>query len=291
MKRAELRAEDGRDYLMPASMLSLPDEAIAHLAPENASLRQLNQIREDLRSKLGTFVSEQTREAMTEPTAGDRALATIGTHPGTWIGEGLRLLMQFKQFPITMIRRSLNREWNRGEGVDIGGIAQLMISTTLLGYAAMTLKELAKGRNPRQPVEAQDYAKLVFAAMQQGGGLGIYGDFLFGQANRFGGSITGTVLGPTAGTIDQAGQIFQALRDGSPHKTRGQIIAADALRFASQNAPMINLFYTKLAIDHLFIYGLQEAVNPGYLRRYEQRIKRENDQTFWLRPSQAVLGD
>lgn len=291
MRRAELRAEDGRDYLMPGSMLALPDEAIAHLAPENATARQLNQIREDLRSKLGTFVSEQTREAMTEPTAGDRALATLGTHPGTWIGEGLRLLMQFKQFPMTLIRRSLNREWNRGERVDIGGLAQLMISTTLLGYAALTAKEYAKGRNPRAPWETgnpQDYAKTVMAAMQQGGGLGFYGDFLLGQANQFGGGLAGFLGGPAVGTLEQAFQMFQTIRDGGAHKTRGELLGAEGVRFLAQNTPMVNLFYTKLALDHLFIYGLQEAANPGYLRRYEQRVKRDNAQTFWLRPSQAV---
>lgn len=288
MKRATIRAEDERDYLVPGSMLSLPDDAIAHLAPENAGPRQLDAVREELRSKLGTFISEQTREAMTEPTAGDRALATLGTHPGTWIGEGLRLLMQFKQFPVTFIRRTLNREVNRGESTDIGGIAQLMVSTTLLGYAAMTLKELAKGRDPRQPEDAQSYAKTVFAAMQQGGGLGIYGDFLFGQANRFGGGLTGTLLGPAAGTLDQLYNVFTAIRDGAPNKTRGELLAARGLRFATSNAPMVNLFYTKLALDHLFIYGLQEAVNPGYLRRHEQQVKRDNDQTFWLRPTEAV---
>jgi hypothetical protein len=39
----------------------------------------------------------------------------------------------------------------------------------------------------------------------------------------------------------------------------------------------------------LFLHSLQEMLNPGYLRRQEQRIKQQNGQTFWLRPSQEHL--
>jgi hypothetical protein len=40
---------------------------------------------------------------------------------------------------------------------------------------------------------------------------------------------------------------------------------------------------------YLFLHSLQELLNPGYLRRQEQRIKQQNGQTFWLRPSQDHL--
>jgi len=288
MRQAERRAADGRDYLTPGAMLSLPDEAVAHLLPEGATPRQIDQLRDDLRSKLGTYISEQTREGMTEPTAADRAISMLGTKPGTPAGEALRLLVQFKQFPITMIRRSLNREWNRGGGIDVGGLVGLMVSTSLLGYAAMTLKGLARGQNPRAPDDAQGYAKTVMAAMAQGGGLGIYGDFLFGQYNRMGGGLAGTLAGPAVGTADQFMQMLDTIKNGSTHKERGQLLAAEGVRFLANNAPFINLFYTRAAIDYLFLYKLQESVNPGFARRLEQKVKQENNQTFWLRPTQAV---
>ena len=66
-----------------------------------------------------------------------------------------------------------------------------------LGYLSMTLKELAKGRTPREPDDAASYGKLVAAAMVQGGGLGIYGDFLFGEANRVGGGMIASLAGGT----------------------------------------------------------------------------------------------
>ena len=42
-------------------------------------------------------------------------------------------------------------------------------------------------------------------------------------------------------------------------------------------------------MDHLFLYSVQEALNPGSLRRTEQRIQKENDQQFLVRPSQSYI--
>ena len=49
----------------------------------------------------------------------------------------------------------------------------------------------------------------------------------------------------------------------------------------------INLFYTRAALDYFVLHRLQEAMNPGYLRRYEQKVRKENNQTFWLRPTSS----
>lgn len=41
-----------------------------------------------------------------------------------------------------------------------------------------------------------------------------------------------------------------------------------------------------LAMDYLFLWHVQEAMSPGYLRRFERRVQQQNHQSFWLRPSQ-----
>jgi hypothetical protein len=42
-----------------------------------------------------------------------------------------------------------------------------------------------------------------------------------------------------------------------------------------------------MALDQMVFNQLQEAMNPGYLRRTEQRVKEQNAQTYWLPPSAA----
>jgi len=41
-------------------------------------------------------------------------------------------------------------------------------------------------------------------------------------------------------------------------------------------------------MDYMIWYQMQEMINPGYLRRMERRIERENDQQFWLPPTSIV---
>jgi hypothetical protein len=126
----------------------------------------------------------------------------------------------------------------------------------------------------------------MIAAMMQGGGLGIYGDFLFGEANRFGGGTLETIAGPGVTTITDTIDLLQRARGVV---TGGdEDISGDAIKLIKSNIPFANLFYTKQALDYLLWYQMQETINPGYLRRMERRVENENDQTFWMRPSNII---
>ena len=50
----------------------------------------------------------------------------------------------------------------------------------------------------------------------------------------------------------------------------------------------MNLFYTRIALDYLFLYQIQEALSPGFLRRFERTVEKQNNQKFLVRPSAAV---
>src|SRR3546814_9952408 len=142
-----------------------------------------------------------------------------GHRPGTIAGEILRFIGQFKSFPAAILQKTVGRElYGRGYkpsayGANPGrelsqalrsgngeklGIAQLMVWTTLFGYGAMSAKDLLKGREPRPADEPMTWV----AAMLQGGALGLYGDFLFGEANRFGGGVISSSLGPVVGAFE-----------------------------------------------------------------------------------------
>lgn len=251
------QAADGRAYIVPEAVQA-----------------------EDARRKVAAYIVDQVREGMTEPTAGTRGMAQWHTQRGTPIGEAVRMMMQFKTFPITYMSRTLGREMRR-DGIDVGGVAHLIAATTVMGYLALTLKDFVKFRAPREPEDAEGYRNLVLASMLQGGGAGLYGDFLFGEANRFGTGLVASLAGPTAGSIEEAHKLYAAVRgEGN--------LAAQAIRMGVNHTPFVNLFYTRMALDYLVLWRLQEWANPGYLRRVEQRTKRENDQTFWLRPTEAV---
>ena len=102
-----------------------------------------------------------------------------------------------------------------------------------------------------------------------------------------GGGFFDSLMGPTAGNISAVAKLVSDMREGSHTKTRLEILGSDGLKIARDNAPFLNLFYAQAALNYLVFYRMQEALNPGYLRRYEQRVKRENNQTFWLHPTGA----
>ncbi len=54
------------------------------------------------------------------------------------------------------------------------------------------------------------------------------------------------------------------------------------------NAPFANLAYIRPALNYMFIYQLQEKLNPGYLRRMERRVEKENNQHFILPPTSVL---
>jgi hypothetical protein len=145
----------------------------------------------------------------------------------------------------------------------------------------MQAKEVLKGREPRPPT-----MDTFVAAMLQGGGLGIYGDFLFGQANRYGSGTLETLMGPAIGTFTDAIDLLQRSRDVV---TGGEVdLSGDVTRLIKSNLPFANLFYAKFGLDYAVWYQLQEMQNPGYLRRMERRVQRENNQEYIVPPSSIV---
>lgn len=276
-------AADGRLYMMPDLIREVADDVLPDGTP-----RQRRRARDELETRLRTMVADRVDFAVLTPGARERAILNQGTRIGTLGGEGLRAMTQFKSFPLAMVSRPLGREafargapniWSaifRGRG-DIVGLAGLIVSMTAFGFLSMTLKDLAKGRTPRDPEDLGTWG----AAFAQGGGAGIYGDFLLGEYNRFGQGVFETTLGPTAGSISELARLYSDALDG-------EASGAQAFRLVQGHVPGINLFYTRMALDFLILHQIQEMLSPGSLRRMEQRVREQNNQTFYLPPSQAI---
>lgn len=281
-------AEDGATFLTPEGVRQIGLAELRPLAGAEASERALREARDRLASSYAALVTDRVDYAV--PTAGARenAVLHMGIERGDVLGEALRFVMQFKSFPVAMVTRTLGREFYGG-GSKWGGAVRIMALAAQLsafGYLSMSAKELVAGKKPRDPLSADTIA----AAMVQGGGMGIYGDFFFGEFNRFGRSALSTAAGPTLGSVDDLFELWAKARDtGKMGGDRyGADLAASSLRFLASNTPFASLFWARPAINYLALYPIQEWLNPGYLRRMERRIERDNKQTFWLPPSETV---
>lgn len=281
LRQAVRTAEDGREYITPDTIQGLPDSLFGVGRASRNS-------KDALETNLRAYIVDRADFAVPTPGARERAIMLQGTQPGTVTGEALRFMMQFKAFPVTALTKvvgrdvyghgatSLSEALFKGKG-DMLGLAHMILATTAIGYLGMSAKDIAKGRTPRDPMDKKTWV----AAMLQGGGLGLYGDFIFGEFNRFGGGLISSAAGPTAGAVEDLAGVLASARDGEDFFAKG-------LRTAVSNTPFLNLFYTKAALDYLIVYQAQEMLNPGYLRRMERRIRKDNKQEFWLPPSKAV---
>ena len=248
--------------------------------------------------KYSALVSEVARLAASEPNAKVRGRMLSGTRPGSLSGETMRFFWQFKSVLQTILYEHYGRAFHGHHGERVsnyqafkrmftdprGGasdLAALMATGTILGYLSITLKDLARLRQPEQPEEWQGMVGLMGRAMAQGGVGGIYADILIGHAREYYGEgpLSG-FLGPGFGTISDIASLYIAMRNGDP-------LGAKALKILLDNIPGQNFVLTRMVTDHLFMYRLKEMLDPGYLNRLEKRV-RERGQEFWLAPTDTV---
>jgi hypothetical protein len=270
------KADNGKTYLLPDMARSIPDDALqpfvdARLAGIPEAKRtdaMMTRFREDARRNiemsLRRFVADETNYGIIETDSRSRRLTLRGTQAGTAAGEVLRFVMQFKGFPIAFTERVLGRAVMGGPGETAGQrfmsniphIGTLMATLTAAGYLSMTLKDAARGYwPPREP-----NAKTLAAAAMQGGAMGIFGDFLFADVNRFGNSALETMAGPGFSDFAKLNNMFRK-------SVRGETKGLEAFNLLHDNVPMLNLWYTRVATEVLYANAMREWLSPGYLRR------------------------
>lgn len=262
--------------LTPESIMRIPDTAVMHLGlPER--------VRFEAMRRLLAAVSEEVDMAVITPGAREQLFTGGGLQRGTWKGELTRSVFLFKSFPISVVLR----HWTRAMGMPSAGgraayIAAFLASTTMLGALSQQLNDMASGRNPREMV-GKDAGKFWLGALLKGGGLGLYGDFLLSDHTRYGGGALASMLGPVAGLVDDVVKLAQGIPlnavEGKPEQTGG-----DLVKLGKGLIPGANLWYAKAALDHMIFNQLQEFFSPGYLRKVEQRSKKQFNQTYWWRP-------
>lgn len=305
----------GRSYLFVDAVDDIPLEKFDFLdSVRNSKNKDLarEKARTALKQKFAASNADLGAMAATEPSTADIRLTNWGDGPGSFSGEFAAHIMMYKSFMVTYMRKHLGRElhgynstrepfhkaftkmWGADKG---GGFLAAMIPTGIaLGYATNTLTDLFKGKAPREPKDWKDVGSIMTAGLARTGGLGIYGDFLFGDMkSRFGRSYVETLAGPTAGRLSEVADIFGSLKEApfsddfgkDAEKTRNKIV-----KFAMNNAPGLNMvknhFATKMAFDYLINYNLHEMMNPGYLKRMEKNLKAQKQQEYILRPSSVI---
>jgi len=245
----------------------------------------------DLANSLGSRVLEmvntETNFAVPSTSMRGRLALTGDSRPGTWAGELTRSFAMYKNFGITLVNTHLVRGATQ-PGIKGKGsyYSNLLISTTIMGALAIQLKEMSKGRDPR-PMNTEEFWG---AAFLQGGGLGIYGDFLFADLNRFERGLPATVAGPVVGFADDIknltlGNLIEA---ASGEDTKA---ASELIRFAQRYTPGSSIWYLRSGLERNVWDRLQEWADPkarSKMRKQERKYKRDYGQEHWWGKGEAL---
>lgn len=300
IRTAKVKGANNEEFITADAMDNLSHEEIAKYLDkdmENIKPYEFEQVKRDMNDRVGMYITDQASQVNPENMANVRRLMYQGTRPGTPIGELLRFIGQFKAYTADFTMNILGRDvgrmvsrmregenfadmMRRGAG-DIWGLSQFIGWTTALWYIGNGVADIAKGKQPR-PL---DSPKTWISALAGGGGLGIYGDFLFGEytANRFGGGFLETAAGPVLSDVAGILKLLGKLKSGDDPTNA-------AFQLFKNNIPFLNLFYSRIALDYAILYGIQERISPGSLHRMENRLRKEQEQEFIFAPSQYALG-
>jgi len=208
------------------------------------------------------------------------------TRSGTATGEAMRMILQFKQFAMTFhhthIMRGLMRKNLSGKAKYF---VPLIISTTLMGALAYELKQIAKGKDISDPEKFKD-PRYWINAMIHGGGLGYFGDILFGTRYSAMSGAAG-VLGAVPGQFfDTSELIVDNLYEGFSSDLKMNI-GGDLSKYLRRHTPGGSHWYLRLALERLIFDTLQSMIDPKWNSKKRRKIKKtrkEQKTDFWWRP-------
>lgn len=275
------------DIMMKSEPTFIDEVEADFMFPEN--IAKLGQENAEIATKFSDWFTEFAQVAMNEPTALTRAITTGAiagdARPGTLNRLIFPNLFFAKSFPVTvMINHTLPslREASLGR---MGQLASLAAGSAIFGAAAIQMRQIITGKDPR---DMTDPAFWVSAELQ-GGGLGLFGDYMFADYNRFGGSLGGSIAGPIVGSLESIVKLGDLDSLGSDADIEDML--RDTWRIANREIPVIRLWYTRMAVERLMLDQVEKMIDTSYnkrMRKIEKRMKKQTNQRFWWKPGELT---
>jgi hypothetical protein len=236
-----------------------------------------------LMDRVVEMVARETDMAVPMATTRSRTAFSGRSDAGTLSGEILKSAGMFKTFPVTVILNNMNRYISlNGKYNKARWVGDFVISTAIIGGLILQAKQILRGKDPRE----MDEPEFWLAALLQGGGLGIFGDFMFQSVNRFGNGFGVTLAGPVAGLVNDTreltiGNIIQAASGDDMN------LGSDLVNYMARYTPFGSTWYIRGAYERAILDSIQRWTDPEAETKWHKRRRRmERDygqSYFWDR--------
>jgi hypothetical protein len=254
IRSTELEEHQGSHWIMPDN---IKDQAIA--------------------DRVRRMVLTETDFAVPNVTLSTRALFNQ-IPKGTLFWEIVRAPLLFKTFSASVMMTHGARMMRQQAYNKLAYGASLAVTTGIMGALAMQMQHVSKGLDP-QPMEDP-----VFwgQAMMQGGGLGIFGDFMRSATSRFDDDIYSTFAGPAisdlVSVVKMGKEGLKAATGQTSHPGR------QAIKILKADLPGGSLWYAKLAFQRTMLDQMQKQIDPDYydaFDRMQQRAQQNGQHYYW----------
>ncbi len=217
-------------------------------------------------------IQEQLEMAIPSASLEGKALLQGTAPPGTFLGELARSSTAYKSYSLSMMLNQYRRfaeaeSWGMNRWSYAAKLSAMLV---LLGGLSIQLREVGKGNDPRP----MDQPKFWMAALFQGGGLGIFGDFFNAETSRAGGGLAETLAGPVVGL---GSELIKPVASNLTRAINGEdtLIGRDVAGLVRNNTPFAtSAWYLRTAYSRLVADNLQAFLDPEAELIFRRKVKK-----------------
>ncbi len=253
----------------------------------------------DLQMKVSGMIDAETHYAIPEADAQVRAMMKLDTKGGTVIGEAVRGGGQFKSFSVSVMVFHFTRIAAMESFKSKAEYAAFMfVFTTALGAVSVETKRALAGKKSKD-YEEHPYEALI-AATLQGGGLGIFGDFILADQSRAGSGLAVTLMGPSAADVDfflsellmgNVQGLVKDLDEGNSDWSKNiNAMGTDTVTLVKRWLPT-QAWQSKLVFDRLVFDQMNKLIDENYeskINRRESAMEEREGSAYYWRPGDVM---
>lgn len=245
--------------------------------------------------KFYSMIFTEARNMVPSSTLEASSVLRGSTRPDTLHGAILHSFAMYKNFPVTVMNQYArlaldNNSINRR----VGFIAGLGVGSVAVGALGTQLREMARGKEPLPMDTGSFWGKALLA----GGGLSIFGDFLFSGVNDFGRGAPNVMAGPIGQALQDTANL--TFGDGFAWVKQfdglGQFdskFLPRTVEFARRNLPGSSVWWSRLVLEREVFDRLQAWADPKARQKWQRKIRRQKKDfgnTYYWEPGESMFG-
>jgi hypothetical protein len=175
-----MRAKTEKGLFSTDNVTNMTDSEIRELWEKGDKIVPLSEYRSTLYRKVFGMFDAMHENAVLNPTAYTNMITTFNTRTGTIGGEAVRLIMQFKAYPMQYMRRVWvggMQDFDSYQGKFMYAL-NMSLGTIMLASLSEVLVAIGNGLTPPDPRKMSRSEQFRYFSKLMAGGLGVFGKIM-----------------------------------------------------------------------------------------------------------------